>query len=932
MSIPEGTKLSHYQIRSLLGAGGMGEVYLAEDLNLHRRVALKLLRSDITDKDRLARFEREAYAASSLNHPNILTIFEIGQEGESQFIATEFIDGESLKQLLKDSTPPLIEILEIGIQIASALAAAHAAGIIHRDIKPDNIMLRRDHFVKVVDFGIAKLSEQPDTDTTTEAINLTAPGTVIGTAPYMSPEQVRGVPVDARTDIWSLGVVLYQTVAGRLPFAARSRGEVIAEILKTEPPALSTLAGGVPDELDRIVTRALSKDVDERYQLMADLGHDLKTLKKRLEFEGELQRSSSSRFAADQGTTPLPSAEAIDAHATQVGGASTADARPDLVTASSIEYLVGEIKRNKRGFVISLILFILVLGGGTWWILNSTRSSPPTAAAEIIPFTSFGGSESLPSFSPDGNRIAFTWNGERGDNTDIYIKQVGTEDLQRLTTDPAPEFSPRWSPNGLYVAFLRQTANDYGLYIVPSIGGRERQLTSLALVPPMRFDVVQVSWSPDSQWLAISDKASTSDPYSIFMLSVDSGEKRRVTTPPPSVSGDLTPAVSPDGKSVAYKHFESGGVSEIYVAPIAGGSDRRLTTSDLAKSSPAWTPDGSEVLFLSENGSNIGLWRVAAAVGTPTRIEAVGQAVTSFAISPQGNRLAWTQAVNDSNVWQADLSGGSLPVAQKASSKALISSTKLDMSSQFSPDGKRIVFSSTRSGRSSVWVADSNGEQQLQVVAFERGSAGSPRWSPDGKLIVFDGRVDGNADVYVVNVDGGKPRRMTTEDSEDVVPSFSRDGQWIYFCSNRSGTRQIWKMASAGGPAVQVTTLGGFDNIESPDGKFLYYAKGRGEPGIWRIPVGGGEGTPVLDEHRAGFWRQWAVTEQGIFFITAETPNRPVIEFFNFASRKISPVLTLDKPLPDTISGLAVSPDGRRLIWTQLDQVSSDITLMQNFR
>ena len=314
------------------------------------------------------------------------------------------------------------------------------------------------------------------------------------------------------------------------------------------------------------------------------------------------------------------------------------------------------------------------------------------------------------------------------------------------------------------------------------------------------------------------------------------------------------------------------------------------------------------------------------------RIEAVGQAVTSFAISPQGNRLAWTQAVNDSNIWQADLTSGASPVAQKQSAKVMISSTKLDMSSQFSPDGKRIVFATTRSGRSSVWIADANGGQQVQLAAFDRGSAGSPRWSPDGTLVVFDGRVEGNADVYVVNVSGGKPRRMTTENSEDVVPSFSRDGRWIYFCSNRSGTRQVWKMPATGGPAVQVTTGGGFDTIESRDGQYLYYLKGRAESGIWRIPVGGGEEKLVIDQHRAGFWRQWAVTELGLFFITAENPQQPVIEFFNFATGKITTVLTLDKPLPDTISGLAVSPDGRRLIWTQLDQVSSDITLMENFR
>ena len=245
----------------------MGNVYLADDLTLQRPVALKLLRAELAaDEDRLIRFKREAYAASSLNHPNILTIYEIGREGESHFMATEFIDGESLGQHIKREPVQLLDVLEIGIQVASALAAAHAANIIHRDIKPDNIMLRRDGLVKVVDFGIAKLGEQQDADSQTASLQLTAPGTVIGTAPYMSPEQIRGMALDARTDIWSLGVVLYQMVAGCLPFAGRTTPEMVAEILKTEPPRLSRYAPDVPAELERIVMKALCKDQEGRYQ------------------------------------------------------------------------------------------------------------------------------------------------------------------------------------------------------------------------------------------------------------------------------------------------------------------------------------------------------------------------------------------------------------------------------------------------------------------------------------------------------------------------------------------------------------------------------------------------------------------------------------------------------------------------------------------
>ncbi|MDQ3650198.1 MAG: serine/threonine protein kinase [Acidobacteriota bacterium] len=290
MALLPHTHLGRYDVRTLLGVGGMGEVYLAQDTTLNRSVALKLLPADFsTDKERLNRFKREAYAASSLNHPNILTIYEIGTERGLNFIATEFIDGESLRQYIERPHIELGEVLDISIQVASALTAAHAAGIVHRDIKPENIMLRRDRIAKVLDFGLAKLVEQekpvPDSEALTKAFTKTEAGIVLGTVSYMSPEQARGVQVDARTDIWSLGVVLYEMVAGRLPFAGETISDTIAAILKTEPPILNRYVPDVPVELERIVMKALRKDREERYQVVKDLALDLKSLKQRLEFE-----------------------------------------------------------------------------------------------------------------------------------------------------------------------------------------------------------------------------------------------------------------------------------------------------------------------------------------------------------------------------------------------------------------------------------------------------------------------------------------------------------------------------------------------------------------------------------------------------------------------------------------------------------------------
>jgi serine/threonine-protein kinase len=294
MSLSVGTKVGHYQISSLLGAGGMGEVYLAQDINLRRPVALKLLPADfLLNKDRLIRFEQEAQAASALNHPNILTIYEIGEIDKLRFIATEFIDGLTLRQQMK-ATMELSDVVDAGIQIASALAAAHQAGIVHRDIKPENIMVRRDGYVKVLDFGLAKLNEADSSssgpeDDTMHAVR-TEPGVLMGTIDYMSPEQVRGLEVDERTDIWGLGVVLYEMLTGTKPFKGATRSDVIAAILKTEPMPLSYYQPNLPSDLQAIVRKSLRKRQNERYQTITALVEDLKNLRREIEISGRTDR------------------------------------------------------------------------------------------------------------------------------------------------------------------------------------------------------------------------------------------------------------------------------------------------------------------------------------------------------------------------------------------------------------------------------------------------------------------------------------------------------------------------------------------------------------------------------------------------------------------------------------------------------------------
>ena len=368
--------ISRYRILEKLGAGGMGEVYLAEDTKLGRKVALKLLAEELTqNRDRLSRFDQEAYAASALNHPNILTIYEMGDEGGRHYIVTEFVDGVTLRKRLRAAPMELAEVLSTAIQIAGALEEAHSAGIIHRDIKPENVMIRRNGHVKVLDFGLAKLTEsqsggeEADDEAVTRALVQTDAGVVMGTSQYMSPEQARGKPVDVRTDIWSLGVVLYEMAAGRAPFFGDTRTDVIVAIAKTDPPAIARFAPNLPAEFEWIVMKALRKNVDERYQTIKEFESDLKKLKQRLEFQTELERSMPpDKLTEALSATGLAYADTdilatLPGVHTSVPGAAkpTAPAPSAAPTrVSSAEYVVSEIKRHKIGVAIAGLALVLI--------------------------------------------------------------------------------------------------------------------------------------------------------------------------------------------------------------------------------------------------------------------------------------------------------------------------------------------------------------------------------------------------------------------------------------------------------------------------------------------------------------------------------------------------------------------------------------------
>jgi len=607
-------------------------------------------------------------------------------------------------------------------------------------------------------------------------------------------------------------------------------------------------------------------------------------------------------------------------------GPGTADHHNTAITTGPTAHL----RSGTNRFVWTLVLVVF---GSTvlfivWSVLHRPAVGVTTSAMKIVPVTSLNGGEDQAAFSPDGNQIAFVWNGEQENNTDIYVKMIGAETPLRLTTDVASDNNPAWSPDGRYIAFLRQSIKNGGVFLVPALGGPERKLSTAFPFRPV-ITGNALNFAPDGKSLVLPDKYSESEPFSIFTLSIETGEKSKITSPPPGSFGDMYPAFSPDQKLLAFVRFESIASTDICLMPAGGGPPTQLTFDHTSIRGLSWTSDGHEIVFASRRGgSTYNLWKISIADGKAEQLMTSERDAFSPTISRDSNRLAYTQSLTDGNIWRIGINGtrglAEPPVK-------IISSTQEDTSPDFSPDGKRFAFASRRSGSFEIWICDADGSNPRPLTRMGGPLTGTPRWSPDGTQIAFDSWSEGNPEIFVVSAEGGRPRRLTTNPAEDITPSWSRDSRWVYFGSTRSGTMQIWKISPAGGEPVQVTKHGGFEGFESFDGKFFYYAKGRAVPGIYKVPVAGGEETLVLDHHQAGLWRYWAVTGEGIYFATAEIASSPVVEFLNFSTNKITQIARLNAPLFRTDPGLAISPDRQSLLLVQMDQRGSDIMLAENF-
>ncbi len=901
-----GQTLGHFEILEKLGEGGMGVVYKARDTHLDRLVAIKILPADkVADRDRRRRFAQEAKSASALNHPGIVTIHDIAQHEGIDFIAMEFVPGRTLDRLIPRHGFGLNETLDYGVQIADALAAAHAAGIVHRDLKPANVIVSAQGRIKVLDFGLAKLVDRAglpawdDAPTATRPAPVTDEGAIVGTVAYMAPEQAEGKTVDARSDIFSFGSMLYEMVTGQRAFQRDSPLSTLTAVLREEPKPVSNIREGLPRELERVITRCLRKAPDRRWQAMADVKVALRELKEEFDSGG-----------------PTLSAPAVH--------------RPRRARAVAA--------------ALTLVIAVGVIGAVVWRARDAGRASP-SMSFTAIPLTTSQGREQQATFAPDGNSVAFSWNGETEDNWDIYVKLIGPGSPQRLTTDLAMDLSPAWSPDGRSIAFVRVRGDRLIVIVVPSRGGPEREVHEALEVGGLGFGQV-LSWSADSRILVVGASPSIETPVVLTAVDVATGETRRITTPRPGTEGDALPSVSPDGRTLAFVRRSGVLTGELHVQTLSAGfapigEPRRLLADGRFYHGVAWSADGRDVIVSLGNQGDVGLWRIP--LRSPEQLERLspsGDECRQPTVAVQRDRLAFTRARWDDNLWSLALSAPGRPAGSPV---RLTGSTRSERNARFSPDGTRVVFEGQGSGTQEVWVADRDGRNALQLTSFNGGQGGTAAWSPDGKSIAYDLRnEDGRGDIYVIPARGGAPLRLTDHPGDDLVPSWSRDGRFIYFGSGRSGTLQVWKQSPHGGEPVQVTQHGGSHGKESVDGRYLYYSRPSAFPvSLWRVPVSGGEEEQVLREI-AGVLN-FAVARDGIYF-EASPPSSPLghipmltpfsrpetlLDFLSFATGKVTRVMTLDRR---AAIGLDVSPDGRTLLFAQSDSFTEDLMLVENFR
>lgn len=810
-----GEKFGRYEISGKIGEGGMGEVYSARDLELDRNVAIKLLPNEFTaDEERRLRFRQEAKVVSALNHPNVLTIYEIGENDFGHFLATEFVEGKTLREIVKRESLNLNRILRIMEQAANALVAAHNEHIVHRDIKPENIMVRRDGIVKVLDFGLAKpvIGFKNGDDS---GDNKTVPGTVMGSARYMSPEQARGHEVDERTDIWSLGVVLYELLIGKAPFDGETTADTLAAVIYHEPEPISNLLPNAPVELSRIIRKALQKDRDERYQSVKDLALDLK------ELLHELEHSTSGNRTGHVISNPEFSENPTIIHRTLSGNHPT---DPVFATASA-KNTTFRPKARRWPMALAAVFGLLVVAFGGYAIYSfATAETPLAAQAFIRPQMSrinTDGRVMMPAISPDGKYVAYVA-GETGSRS-LVVRQIATDSVVTVVQPTNQNLGMvTFSPTGDHIYYCL-TSTDFSintLYQVPTLGGTPKKLIEDVDSP--------VTFSPDGKLFAFVRHRSEPNEDVIFIADTDTLSLEQLISNRDTEYDFLAfrLAWSPEGRSIltgAGKR-ESGflaktDVVEIFIA------DRKVRTVNRRDffhvNNVAWFADGSGFLFSGRETQNSPnqIYRASYPDG---HIEAITNDFNDYldvSVSTDGRNLATLKGDTVSSVWRF------APDTKKTTQLSGDSRTMDGMYGLLHRHDGSLVFTKTEGKETDIWVSDSDGKNP-RVLHAEEGYSVMPVATADGKYLVFNLQKDKTSKIWRADADGKNLVRLSGDDpaSVDFHPQVTPDGKYVIFQRKVENNERfaIMRMPIEGGPAEPFYESEGesaFMAKISPDGK-----------------------------------------------------------------------------------------------------------------